>query len=99
MSVSRVLVYGGRGALGSAVVEFFKSKSWVSQLCLQSCNVKVILVCDNAVSGGPLQHTINTQWVLSVDLVANEQADANVLLAATDSWQQQGAEVSYGQAV
>lgn len=29
MSASRVLVYGGRGALGSAVVDFFKSKSWV----------------------------------------------------------------------
>ena len=29
MATSRVLVYGGRGALGSAVVDFFKSKSWV----------------------------------------------------------------------
>lgn len=29
MSASRVLVYGGRGALGSAVVDYFKSKSWV----------------------------------------------------------------------
>lgn len=31
MSASRVLVYGGRGALGSAVVDYFKSKSWVSK--------------------------------------------------------------------
>lgn len=31
MSSSRVLVYGGRGALGSAVVDFFKSKSWVRE--------------------------------------------------------------------
>lgn len=28
MSSSKVLVYGGKGALGSAVVDFFKSKSW-----------------------------------------------------------------------
>ena len=35
------------------------------------------------------------QWVLSVDLVANEQADANVVLSATDSWQEQGKEVQF----
>ncbi|XP_072029747.1 dihydropteridine reductase-like [Amphiura filiformis] len=28
MAVSRVLVYGGKGALGRSVVDFFKSKSW-----------------------------------------------------------------------
>lgn len=60
MSASRVLVYGGRGALGSAVVDYFKSKSW---------------------------------WVLSVDLLANEQADANVVLSSTESWEGQGQEV------
>ena len=32
MSLPRVLVYGGRGALGSAAVDFFKSKGWVSRL-------------------------------------------------------------------
>ena len=29
---SKVLVYGGRGALGSAIVGFFKSKNWVSHI-------------------------------------------------------------------
>jgi len=30
MAVSRVLVYGGKGALGAAVVAAFKAKKWVS---------------------------------------------------------------------
>ncbi len=29
---SRVLVYGGRGALGSTIVKYFKSKNYVSSL-------------------------------------------------------------------
>ena len=29
MAASRVLVYGGKGALGSAVVSHFKAKNWV----------------------------------------------------------------------
>ena len=33
------------------------------------------------------------QWVLSVDLLANEQADANVVLSSTESWEGQGIEV------
>ena len=35
------------------------------------------------------------QWVLSIDLFANEEADANVIVAATDSWTQQGEEVGH----
>ena len=34
-----------------------------------------------------------TQWVASVDLFANEDADANIVVTATDSWTQQGEEV------
>ena len=30
MAGSRVLVYGGKGALGAAVVKYFKEKNWVS---------------------------------------------------------------------
>ena len=29
MAASRVLVYGGKGALGTSVVNYFKSKNWV----------------------------------------------------------------------
>jgi len=56
----RVLIYGGKGALGSACVKFFKSKDW---------------------------------WVSSVDLVPNEEANANVLIKNTDSWTAQESEV------
>ncbi len=30
-AANRVLVYGGKGALGSACVHYFKSKGWVSK--------------------------------------------------------------------
>lgn len=30
MAASRVLVYGGKGALGASVVNIFREKSWVS---------------------------------------------------------------------
>ncbi|KAK3607061.1 hypothetical protein CHS0354_039715 [Potamilus streckersoni] len=56
----RVLVYGGKGALGSACVSFFKAKNY---------------------------------WVGSIDLAPNEQADANVLVKAAESWTVQEEEV------
>lgn len=30
MSEGRVLIYGGRGALGATCVSYFKNKQWVS---------------------------------------------------------------------
>uniref|UniRef100_S4RD91 Dihydropteridine reductase n=1 Tax=Petromyzon marinus TaxID=7757 RepID=S4RD91_PETMA len=52
----RVLVYGGRGALGAECVKIFKARQW---------------------------------WVASVDLVANDAADANVLVKPSDSLAEQ----------
>ncbi|GAB0097026.1 dihydropteridine reductase [Sergentomyia squamirostris] len=49
----RVVVYGGRGALGNACVQHFKKNNW---------------------------------WVLSIDMVANESADANVLVERDATW-------------
>ncbi|XP_036372947.1 dihydropteridine reductase-like [Megalops cyprinoides] len=57
----RVIVYGGRGALGSKCVEYFKSKSW---------------------------------WVASIDITANEEASANVLVKLTDSFTEQADQVT-----
>ncbi|XP_023655228.2 dihydropteridine reductase [Paramormyrops kingsleyae] len=57
----RVIVYGGRGALGSACVQYFKSKSW---------------------------------WVACVDVAANEEANANVLVKLTDSFPEQAEQVT-----
>jgi len=51
--VKRVLIYGGRGGLGSTLVKHFKSKGW---------------------------------WVCSIDLMANDHADANVLVNPKDDW-------------
>ena len=34
------------------------------------------------------------QWVASVDIFPNEDADANVVLTATESWTEQEKEVS-----
>ncbi|XP_058253928.1 quinoid dihydropteridine reductase a isoform X2 [Hemibagrus wyckioides] len=53
VSANRVLIYGGRGALGSTCVHHFKSKGW---------------------------------WVVSIDIGANEEADANVLATICDSF-------------
>jgi len=58
-----VLIYGGKGALGSGCVTFFKAKGW---------------------------------RVLAVDLVANEEADSNIILSASASWNEQARQVIQG---
>lgn len=55
-SVKKVLVYGGKGALGSTCIKAFKAKNW---------------------------------WVGCIDLAPNEEADVNVLVKVTDSWEEQ----------
>ncbi|KAK7137783.1 hypothetical protein R3I94_013435 [Phoxinus phoxinus] len=60
-AANRVLVYGGKGALGSACVNYFKSKGW---------------------------------WVASIDIVANEEANANVLVKLCESFADQAAQVT-----
>ena len=61
MSSGHVLVYGGRGALGRTLVDFFKNKNF---------------------------------WVLSIDLVASDEADANVVVDPKASWTEQEETVS-----
>ena len=39
MAASRVLIYGGKGALGVTCVNFFKSKSWVRIELSQFCHL------------------------------------------------------------
>ncbi|CAJ0608150.1 unnamed protein product, partial [Cylicocyclus nassatus] len=53
MVAGKVIVYGGRGALGTSVVEHFKK---------------------------------NNFWTLSIDLAANDAADANVTVDSKDDW-------------
>ncbi|KAM6401271.1 dihydropteridine reductase [Pluvialis apricaria] len=60
-AAGRVLVYGGRGALGSQCVRYFKSRNW---------------------------------WVASIDLAENEEASANVVVGATESFPEQAEQVT-----
>ena len=55
-SEKRVLIYGGKGGLGTVLVSHFKSNGWT---------------------------------VISVDLAANDVADANVLVNPNDDWAKQ----------
>jgi len=52
-TTGRVIVYGGKGALGATIVKYFRARSW---------------------------------WVGSIDLAANEDADANIVVGAASSW-------------
>ncbi|RCN29582.1 oxidoreductase, short chain dehydrogenase/reductase family protein [Ancylostoma caninum] len=63
MVAGRVIVYGGRGALGSTVVDHFKK---------------------------------NDFWTLSIDMAANEAANANVLVDSKDDWVTQEASILKG---
>ncbi|XP_053475212.1 dihydropteridine reductase [Ictalurus furcatus] len=57
----RVIIYGGKGALGSKCVEYFRSKNW---------------------------------WVACIDLNANEEADSNITVQMTDSFNEQANKVT-----
>ncbi|XP_076595858.1 quinoid dihydropteridine reductase a [Chaetodon auriga] len=61
MATNRVIVYGGRGALGSKCVQHFKSKGW---------------------------------WVASIDMVASEEANENVIVKLSESFTEQAAQVT-----
>jgi len=59
-TTKKILIYGGRGALGRECVSSFKKQ-----------NV----------------------WVCSIDLAANEDADANVIVSEMDDWEKQSTQV------
>ncbi|KAM6953478.1 quinoid dihydropteridine reductase a [Aplochiton taeniatus] len=61
MTTNRAIVYGGKGALGSKCVQYFKAKGW---------------------------------WVASIDIVANEEASANVLVKLSESFTEQAGQVT-----
>ncbi|XP_064813790.1 dihydropteridine reductase-like [Oncorhynchus masou masou] len=57
----KVIIYGGKGALGATCVQYFKSKNW---------------------------------WVACIDINANEDASANILVKPTDSFTDQAEQVT-----
>ncbi|KAK2865645.1 hypothetical protein Q7C36_001701 [Tachysurus vachellii] len=57
----KVIIYGGKGALGSKCIEYFRSKNW---------------------------------WVACIDLSPNEEADSNITVQMTDSFNEQANKVT-----
>ena len=41
---SRVLVYGGKGALGAIIVSYFKSKNWVNYIYIYPLSVMLYVI-------------------------------------------------------
>lgn len=82
----RALVYGGKGALGSVVVSHFKSKNWVRRWHVSDLHAQWPFCSHLTIPSA-------SQWVASIDLFANEEAEANVVLQNTESWTAQGSEV------
>lgn len=95
MAASRVIVYGGRGALGSKCVQHFKSKGWVSdnsQPSVLNANTGPML---NDAKLTTVHFTLyNPQWVASIDMAANEEANENVIVKLSESFTEQAAQVS-----
>lgn len=73
----KVLVYGGRGALGAACVSHFKAQNWVRRRIIDLSHFRQLI---------HLPECRNFQWVMSVDMAENEQADANILVARDATW-------------
>lgn len=96
-ATGRVLVYGGRGALGSQCVRYFKSRNWVSagpgggQPGARESGRAASGVCES----GPVTCRFFSppQWVASIDLAENEEASANVVVGATESFPEQAEQV------
>ncbi|XP_043400548.1 dihydropteridine reductase isoform X3 [Chelonia mydas] len=75
----RVLVYGGRGALGAKCVQYFRAKHWVT----------------TGRAGWALGAiAVWLGWVASIDLAENEEANANVVVKMTDSFTEQADQVT-----
>ncbi|PIO64162.1 hypothetical protein TELCIR_14221 [Teladorsagia circumcincta] len=73
MAAGKVIVYGGRGALGSTILEHFKKSGFVG--LIKFCTKK---------------------WTLSIDLVANETANINVLVDGKEDWVSQETSIMSG---
>lgn len=70
----RVLIYGGRGALGAKCVSHFKANNYVSKKLKQLFYIVSLFLI---------------QWVASIDLAENSEADLNIIVKKEDSFQQQ----------
>lgn len=74
-SAGRVVVYGGKGALGSKCVSNFKANNMVSATYQAIKHLEVFFLF--------------FQWVASIDLAENPEADLNIVLGKDDTQAQQ----------
>ena len=81
---NRVVIYGGRGGLGSTLVKHFKSKGKFDS----TLNYNVVEYFLIGFSVILCIHFLNIKgwWVCSIDLAANDEADVNVLVNPKDEW-------------
>lgn len=103
-AAGRVLVYGGRGALGSQCVQYFKARNWVSagraaagpggarRGCFGGGEVRGGGRTKGAPPGANGAFS-PPQWVASIDLAENEDASVNVVVRATESFPEQAEQV------
>jgi hypothetical protein len=88
----KVLVYGGRGALGHSIVQHFKSSGWVRHPNLQTH----ILPYKKFKSIISMILLLSLQWVGAIDLQANDNAHGNVLVSSRESLLEQEKEIVKG---
>ena len=83
---NRVVIYGGRGGLGSTLVKHFKSKGKLDSTLNNHVVVYFLLLISFSVI--LCIHFLNIKgwWVCSIDLAANDEADVNVLVNPKDEW-------------
>jgi dihydropteridine reductase len=82
-TVQRILVYGGNGALGDSLVNYFKSKSYVS---INNCIL--LLLMNEFFSIIKIQ-----KWIVSVDIKQNSNATENILVNTTHTLLEQEANI------
>jgi len=72
-SQGRVIVYGGKGALGATIVNFFRSKSWVCVILHQSacgCLIAKAFLCAESMASG-----VATKLIVSVSMLKPSDHD------------------------
>ena len=94
MSVSRVLVYGGKGSTGLYSCFHIQVQELGEVLNSWSVEIRTLRECKLCGTFGtflPAHSLLHVRsGLLSVDLFANEDADVNVVVSETESWTKQG---------
>ncbi|KAG0718016.1 Dihydropteridine reductase [Chionoecetes opilio] len=94
MSAGKVIIYGGRGALGSVIVKHFKANNfWVGTIDLAKSDEADTCVVVNKEDNWAAQ---TTAWVGTIDLAKSDEADTCVVVNKEDNWAAQTTAVIEG---